>query len=57
MNKEEHIAKHIELHDSLDQLLADFIRHTKKLLGRTTLLEFLGWSHEQISNPTELEDD
>lgn len=53
MIKAEHIKKHIELHQSLDQLVADFIRHTKNLPSKTNLFEFMKWSSEQTKNPTE----
>lgn len=52
LGKEEHIARHKELHNKLDELLADFINHTKKLPSKTTLMEFLTWSSEQTTNPT-----
>lgn len=50
----EHKARHVELHKSLDELLADFIRHNPgKYPSETTILEFLRWSNEQTTNPTE----
>ena len=52
MTKEEHIRKHEALHKSLDELVADFIGHTKNLPSETTLMEFMQWSHEQTENPT-----
>jgi len=52
MNKEEHIAIHKELHDSFDRLLADFIGHTEKLPGKTTIEELAEWSAGQITDPT-----
>ncbi len=53
MNKKEHKKRHKELHRNLDELLADFIEHTKELPSRTTLMEFLKWSHQQTINPSE----
>ena len=52
-----HRAVHEELHGMLDELLADFIIHTKRTLRETTLLEFLEWSHQQTISPTEEGDD
>lgn len=52
MNKEEHKARHVELHKSFDELLADFIDHTGGLPSKTTLMEFMNWSHEQTLEPT-----
>ena len=53
MNSSEHKTVHVKLHDSLDQLLADFIMHTEKFLSETTLTELLYWSHRQTIDPTE----
>ncbi len=53
-NPEEHKARHVELHRSLDELLADFIGHTGSLPSRTTLDVFLRWSFEQTQDPTEV---
>ena len=52
MNKEEHQARHVKLHESFDELLADFIGHTDGLPSTTTLMEFMTWSHEQTIHPT-----
>jgi len=48
-----HKEKHIELHKNLDELSADFIRHTGKLPSDVTLMEFMTWAYEQTKNPTE----
>lgn len=55
MTKDEHKNRHKELHKSLDELLADFISHTKNLPSKTNLIEFLEWSHTQTIDPTEEE--
>jgi hypothetical protein len=55
MTPEEHKKRHRELHDALDELVADFIRHTEKSLGSTTIVELLLWSHEQTKNPANKE--
>ncbi len=52
MNKEEHKARHVELHKKFDELLADFIGHTDNLPSQTNLMTFMNWSHEQTIHPT-----
>lgn len=54
MSKEEtyeiHRERHIELHKSLDELVADFISDKEnkvKLLEQTTIMELLYWSYKQ----------
>jgi len=51
---EEHKARHVELHKALDELVADFIRHTGGMPSRTTLTDLMGWSWTQTLNPTEV---
>lgn len=53
---EEHKQRHLELHKMLDELGADFIRHTDKLPSKSTIMELMTWSFEQTKNPTELEE-
>jgi len=54
MDKEEHKARHQLLHEELDELLADFIAHTKNTLPSTTsIMELIKWSHGQTIDPTE----
>ena len=52
MNEEEHKERHIKLHDSLDELVADLISHTEKLPSETTVMELISWSAGQKDNPT-----
>lgn len=54
MEKAEHIAIHKELHNCLDELIADFITHTGRLPSKTSVMELMAWSHEQTINPTEI---
>ena len=49
----DHKARHVELHRSVDELVADFIRHTERLPSKTTVMELLEWSHGQTINPTD----
>jgi len=41
MNIEEHKIIHEDLHISLDELIADFIAHTKRLPSKTTVAELM----------------
>jgi hypothetical protein len=52
MIRSKHKKRHEDLHRKLDELVADFIRHTGKLPSDTTLMEFMVWSSEQKENPT-----
>jgi len=54
MTQLEHTQRHIELHKSVDELMADFIHHTNKLPSKTTLMEFTQWSYSQTIKPTEI---
>jgi len=49
----EHQEIHKNLHEKLDELVSDFIMHTKNLPSQTTLIELMGWSHKQTINPAE----
>jgi hypothetical protein len=51
--RDELIARHCELHRSLDELLACFIAHAPfgTSILRLPLGDFLRWSHEQTMNP------
>jgi len=52
MNRDEHIKRHKELHERLDELVADFITHTQGLPSKTSLMDLMEWSFEQTKNPT-----
>lgn len=54
MNHEDHRQRHIELHKSLDELVADWIGHTEGLPSSSSILELLNWSYSQTQNPTEV---
>lgn len=49
---EEHRQRHVELHAALDELVADWIRHTGKRPSQGTIGELLAWSGGQMHNPT-----
>ena len=52
MKFKEHVQRHKESHQTFNELLDDFMLHTKKLPSKTTLMEFMEWSHSQIFNPS-----
>ena len=37
-----------ELHEALDELASDYLIDTKKLLSKTSLIELIYWSYQQI---------
>jgi hypothetical protein len=51
MTPEEHKLRHIELHQRMDELIADFINHTGKYPSSTPILELMQWSNIQQDNP------
>jgi len=56
-DKQKHTERHKKLHQSLDELLADFILHTGRLPSKTILMEFMEWSYLQSLNPTPTPED
>ena len=55
MTREQHRARHEELHRMLDELVADWITHTGNRPGGSTVLELVEWSAQQKIEPTEKE--
>lgn len=53
LTTEQHRARHVALHQALDELLADFIVHTRQMPSVTTLKDLMEWSHQQTIDPTE----
>lgn len=51
MTKEEHRLRHVELHQALDELVADMIGRTGKLPSETTIMELATWSYQQTKEP------
>ena len=51
MTTDKHKKIHIQLHKSLDELLADFLAQTEKLPSQTTIMELIEWSYRQTQNP------
>ena len=48
----EHAARHAQLHAMLDELVADWLIHTKKRPSSSTVLELMQWANEQRISPT-----
>lgn len=53
--RQTHINRHLLLHQNLDELLADYITHTKKGLSDTKILDLMKWSYKQTQDPDEQE--
>lgn len=51
-HRQQHIQQHLQLHAKLDELAADYVFHTGKLLGQSTIMELLQWSNEQTRHPS-----
>ncbi len=47
MTPQQHQRRHIELFNALDELIADFITHTNKTLGKTNLIDLMMWAGRQ----------
>jgi hypothetical protein len=41
----------------LDELVADFLRHTNALPSRSSVLDLMTWSHQQTISPAERPED
>lgn len=52
-----HKVRHQILHDELDELVADFITHTRGLPSKSTIMELMQWSKQQAVCPAENKDD
>jgi len=52
-HKEGHKQRHIKLHGYLDELVADWITHTKSLPSKNTVFELMEWSNTQTISPTD----
>lgn len=43
---DEHLARHVLLHNMLDELVADYITSTGKRPSNSTIMELIQWSAE-----------
>lgn len=57
LTKTEHKDRHMVLHQSLDELVADYVTHEKKFgsLSTASIMDLIKWSNQQTINPTELD--
>jgi len=53
MSHEKHIERHKELHQKLDELVADYITCTEKTLSNSSIMDLIKWSSEQCVKPNE----
>jgi hypothetical protein len=53
MTRDEHRARHVELHEAFDELLADFLANApgRPLPSTSTLEDLMKWSHRQTVDP------
>jgi hypothetical protein len=49
----DHRQHHIELHEALDELVADWITNTDGRPSTSTVLDLMRWSNLQTLSPTE----
>lgn len=53
LDAKEHRRRHAVLHNGLDELAADFMACTGKLLSKTNVMDLMKWSYSQTKEPTE----
>jgi len=51
-HKREHVLYHRRLHESLDEIVADMIRHEEILLSTTNVMDLIKWSASQCDDKT-----
>lgn len=52
MTKQRHLDLHKFLHQKLDEIVADYIQHTKRLPCNSTVMELMNWSYSQMQPET-----
>jgi len=52
MTPEQHRLRHIELHQALNELIADWILDTERLPSDASVMELMEWSSRQAIKPT-----
>lgn len=53
----EHETRHETLHRALDELIADWMRHTDRRPSTSSVLDLMIWSSEQMASPTPAPED
>lgn len=56
LTHEEHTERHRFLHRCLDELIADWIGHTRRLPSKATVRALMQWSYEQTLDATEIKE-
>jgi hypothetical protein len=51
VTRDEHHKRHLQLHAYLEELVADFVAHTRRLPSETTILQLAEWSYTQTVSP------
>ena len=51
MKNKKHRQRHIELHNALDELVADYIVQADKLPSESTIMDLMKWSYVQTVKP------
>jgi len=55
LTRDEHRARHEQLHRGFDELMADYLAHNRDALpSNTTLMDLVQWSFKQTQEPDEL---
>lgn len=57
LTEDEHKARHADLHRNLDELVADWIRHTGGMPSRSSVMELMVWSSKQMQDPATTPED
>lgn len=52
MTHEQHRQRHIQLHENLDELIADWIAQTPAMPSSSSVSDLICWSHKQTLSPT-----
>lgn len=52
MSPEQHKKRHLELHNCLDELVADMINQNDVVPSQITVMDLMEWSYKQTQNPT-----
>lgn len=53
MTREEHIERHKELHDAMDELLGDWVDQVPGASITQPISELMRWSFHQMTDPTQ----
>ena len=54
MSNEQHLLRHQELYECLEELVADWAVNTEKSVGDATILDLVSWARRQADDPNKL---